>query len=199
MVVHSPIIVDWQQNKLDWQLLYQPNFTPFQIQPNSEVQLPYQDYIYKYPEGVLQMMAGVFDSPYCGGRIAYPGYDSKNAVTINNFVLFGNLTPNESLWVSIPPITPPGIYGFVNLKEYFWRETFRVWVTNTDPVYPHTCLTYVYQIAVLKQPRPKLSLTDLAEMTLQAEVDPDMKEKVTELMKLYYVKNMASKENKVKE
>ena len=152
----TPLILDWMQNKFDWQFIFSPKQAVITINPNAEVQcLPPE---YKYPEGVLINAAFIFDSPLCGARLnARPNLDTSHIITISTLMLSGQTVPNNFLFCRVPPDTPLGIYCLISAKEWAWTDFLKLSIFNNDSI-NHFCLGYGWTLAVLKKPRPTSTL-----------------------------------------
>jgi hypothetical protein len=174
----SPLIADWMRLKLNWSYLWQPQLKPFTISAGTEVHLPHQDFIYKYPEGILLTFGAAFDHPNCGIRFENPQIDTGRDFTVNALLISGLV--NQPWYVSSmgPPQTPVGIYGIAHQKEWAWTDWARLYVFNSDTI-PHTCIGVAYTLAVLKEPRPDDSIVPLETMKriqLAYEMYPEARE-----------------------
>ncbi|MHA1262693.1 MAG: hypothetical protein ACTSSA_11500 [Candidatus Freyarchaeota archaeon] len=141
MSVSSPLIFDWIQNGLEWQYIFAPIIRPFTIPAGKEVELHPGEY--RYPEGVLITASAGFDSPKCGIRLrAEPYLDTENKLTVELMTL-GNLVEPwvGTVFATMPPDTPPGVYVLRSEKEWPWVESIKITLFNTDTV-DHKCIGF---------------------------------------------------------
>ena len=147
-----PQINDWDRLGLDWTYLDEARYKPFTIPANGQIQLPRDDYIFQYPEGVIIQFSALFDHPLCGWRLeAHPGLDTDNIFTVANTAIGLSRTDVLS-YASIPPVTPAGIFMIRICGPWVFNEWMRIYAINTDSL-PHRLLGHAYHIAVLKEPR----------------------------------------------
>jgi len=152
----NPQIADWMSLGLEWQYLDQTILRPFELPAKGQRQLPVEDFTFKYPEGVLLQFTGGFDHPSCGIRIeSEPEFDTDTFFTVNNLAL-GATRPEILVYATIPPVTPPGLYGLRILSPWVWKKWLRLYLFNPDSI-PHRVLFHGYHIAVLKEPRKEVS------------------------------------------
>jgi len=180
----SPLITDWMKNKLKWRYLFQPIYRPFIIPANGQVQVPFGQHTFKYPEGVLLAFSASFDNSDCGIRYEAENFDSQLAVTVDNMTAIGALNEPFFLWAAQPPDTLQGVHYIANYKEWAWQDWFNLYVINTGSV-EHYCLSFSYTIAVLLEPRPSDTVTDLLKALLMKDLDLDFRKKLeTKLKKI---------------
>jgi len=149
-----PQINEWDRLGLDWTYLDEAKYAPITIPAKGQIQLPRGDYIFRYPEGVIIQFSALFDHPLCGWRLeAHPGLDTGDVFTIGN-VAIGLTRPEVLSYVSIPPVTPPGVFLIRICGPWVFKEWLRIYVINTDVV-SHRLLGHSYHMAVLKEERPK--------------------------------------------
>lgn len=145
------IIEEWERLGLNWMYVWSPKLATVTIPAKGQVQLPYEGYVYKYPEGVSCQFRAFFDHPACGIRAqADPSFDSEESFTVTNGLNAGMTVPEFISYVRVPPDSP---YYLLHLVSFWrWKNWLRLYLINTDSV-PHRCLAYAYTIIVLTEPR----------------------------------------------
>lgn len=183
MSVVSPLINDWIGNKLKWTFTYQPVTRPFSVPPNNRIVIPDPDHTFRAPEGTLLFMNVFFTSPYGGMTMeSEPNLDFRTTNTALNNLVAGFTSPNNVTYVSVPPDTPPGLFGVNSNKEWPWEESCRLYVINTHPTQTITCLGYAYIMAYLKEPR-KTTLLDIGRMALWRSLFPELESTIKNELK----------------
>lgn len=173
----SPLITDWMKNKLKWRYLWQPVYKPFTVPAKGQVQIPFGDRTFKYPEGVILSFSASFDSSCCGLRYETENLDTGKAVTVDNITALGALNEPFYVWAAQPPDTLQGVHYIANYKEWAWQNWFNLFVINTDSA-NHYCLNFQYAVAVLLEPRPPDPEASLLKMILLERLDPDFRKKL---------------------
>lgn len=149
----SPLIVSWMEKGLEWRYFWNPVMRPFTIPANGQVQVPSERYTFTAPEGTLVSFSAAFDHPACGWRIEFdPEFDTGITFTVNNAYLLGTLNQPWGVFSTVPPQTPPGLYGLTIYKELSWKNWMRLYLLNTDSI-DHRCIGYAFDVALLKEPR----------------------------------------------
>ncbi len=177
----SPLITDWIKNGLKWKYVWQPTYRPFTIPANSEVRLPREDFIFTAPEGLLLVLAGLFDHPQCGIGMENPQIDTGNEFAVSSLMASGTYNQPWHVFGVVPPKTAPGTFGVGNYKEWAWTDWCKLYVINVDNV-PHTCYGFTYIMALLLKPRPPRASDTALKLMLARElydIDDELRRKLT--------------------
>jgi len=159
-----PLIYDWRRLGLRWGYISQQVLTTKTLAPNTEIQLPTQDYVFRYVEGVLLNYTAVFDDPSCGLRIELnPDFDSEQTWTVTNLVNLGLTRVENIIYTVMPPVNPAGRYTVRVCGPWLFEDWMRLHIFNPDSS-SHNLLTHSYDVAVLKQKRPNDSIVPLETM-----------------------------------
>lgn len=151
MSAKYPAIEEWERLGLKWMYIWNPKVAITTITARGQVQIPYEGYAYKYPEGVFIFGSGAFDHPSCGVRAEWaPNFDSGDLFTVQNLALGGITRPEEFIYVNMPPHSP--WYSVRVCASWKWEQWLNLYLINTDSV-PHRCLGFAYMLAVLQEPR----------------------------------------------
>lgn len=153
MSAKYPAIEEWERLGLKWLYIWNPKFTVLTIPARGQVQVPYEGYAYKYPEGIIIFYSAAFDHPSCGVRFQWhPECDSGNLFTVTNILIGGMTRPEELAYGIAPPDSP--WYSIRVCSAWKWEQWLNLYVINTDSV-PHRCFGFAYMLAVLQEPRKK--------------------------------------------
>ena len=156
-----PLTADWQRLGLNWGYLQHQVLRPLSLGAGVEIQIPTQDHTFNYPEGVLNEITVVFDDPSCGLRLELnPFLDNEQIWTVSNLISLGLTNPENIVYAIIPPVTEDGEYAIRVCSPWIFTGWMRLYIFNPDDS-DHNLLRHAYNIAVLKEPRPRESLLDL--------------------------------------
>ena len=174
-----PLIADWKKLKLDWGYLKAQTLQPRIIPAGGELQLPTEDHIFSYPEGVLLHFSATFDDPACGVRLELnPDLDTETFLTVSRLLTLGLVRPDNLFYVVIPPASAAGFYSVRVPSPWIFKDWMRLYLLNSDTV-AHTCSSFYYHIAVLKDIRPDEGIRPLKEMARaqqMLELYPELRE-----------------------
>lgn len=161
---------------------------PLTLSAGAEIQIPTQDHTFSYPEGVLNEITVVFDVPSCGLRLELnPFLDNEQIWTVNNLISLGLTRPENLVYAIIPPITEDDEYAIRVCSPWIFIEWMRLYIFNPDDS-DHSLLRHEYNIAVLKEPRPKESVLDLEKIKriqLAYEMYPEARPIMRETLALW--------------
>ena len=176
-----PFINDWEKLHLEWQYIEQTIIRTKSISANGQLQVPIEGYIFGYPEIILLHITVVFDDPSCGIRIeGAPEFDSEQYFTVTNLTNLGLTRPDNLIYVVIPPTNPAGRYTVRVCGPWIFKDWMRLYMFNSDTS-AHNCLYHSYDLAVLKDKRPKESILPLETMNkiqLAYDMLPDKREEL---------------------
>jgi len=161
--------------------------------------LPQEKFTYKGEQGVLISLQAVFDHPSCGVRLeSSPNLDTGSFFTITALMTVGMIPPETSpiIRCRVPPLTVPGYYALYTDKEWPWEEWLRLHLFNSDTV-NHWCLGYGYTLCILEEELPALSESDIKELQFYADLYPEQKTAMADMLKQYVKKEITKKTRKV--
>ena len=181
----NPTITKWEDQGLKWIYVLNPAYRTFQVPAKGQVQLPYKDFIYNAPEGVLHFFTAGFDSPTCGIRMVWdPEFDSGESFTVGNVSISLSNIVDPLVYAIIPPQAPTGWYIIRVASQWKWENNLRLYVINTDSS-AHYCLGFAYMVSMLTDEKPSLSNLDLAEVQTLAQLYPRQRTELSEILRYY--------------
>jgi len=125
------------------------------------IQLPTEDFTFKYPEIIVLHFTVGFDHSNCGLRIeGNPDLDTEQTFTIQNAMLGGITFPELLIYCRVPPTTLLGYYQMRVCSAWVFQDWLRLYAFNADTI-PHRFYGHSYHVAVLKEPRPDDSIVPL--------------------------------------
>ena len=193
MSAWPPQINDWQELGLDWTYLDESKYYRVNIPAEGQVQLPIDQYTFKYPEGVLIEFSALFEHPNCGWRLEMnPELDTGDVFTVTNIAL-GLTAPEVLSYARLPPDMPAGLYLIRIPGPWFFKDWMRMYLINSDTS-DHRAIGHAYHLAVLKEPRPEINADMKSDLALLMEAYPEKKRYIMDQVKLKLKKKLEAKQ-----